>query len=83
MHFVDEQDHAAFSLLDFVEHRFQAFFELSAEFRTRDQCTHVERKQALALQAFGHVAVHDPQGQAFSNRGLADAGLTDQDRVVL
>ena len=40
-------------------------------------------KQALFLQAFGHVAVDDAQRQALDDGGLADAGLADQHGVVL
>ena len=36
-----------------------------------------------ALQRLGHVALVDAQRQAFGERGLADAGLADQQRVVL
>ena len=43
----------------------------------------VERDQPLAAQRLGHVAGHDPLGQALDDRGLADPGLADQDRVVL
>ena len=39
--------------------------------------------QLLVAQRLGHVAGHDPLGQALDDRGLADAGLTDQHRVVL
>ena len=31
----------------------------------------------------GHVAVDDAQRQALDDRRLADAGLADQDRIVL
>ena len=37
----------------------------------------------LPAQRLGHVAGHDPLGQALHDRGLADAGLADQHRVVL
>src|SRR6267378_8195088 len=37
----------------------------------------------FVLERIGHVAVHDALRQSLDNRGLADAGLTDQDRVVL
>ena len=37
----------------------------------------------LVLEAFRHVAVDDAERQAFDDRGLADAGLADQHRVVL
>ncbi len=37
----------------------------------------------LVLQRLGHLAADDVAGQAFDHGGLAYAGLTDQDRVVL
>ena len=37
----------------------------------------------LSLQALRHVAVDDAQRQALDDRGLADAGLADQHRIVL
>src|SRR3546814_12213550 len=43
----------------------------------------VERQQAAVLQTVGDVAVDDAQREAFGDRGLADAGLADQHRVVL
>ena len=39
--------------------------------------------QLAVAQALGDVAVDDPLGKALDDRGLADAGLADQDRVVL
>jgi hypothetical protein len=35
------------------------------------------------LERVGHVAIGDAQREAFGDRGLADAGFADQDRVVL
>ena len=44
---------------------------------------HVERHQPPVLEAVGHVAIGDAQRQPFGDRGLADAGLADQHRIVL
>ena len=44
---------------------------------------HVEGEEFLLLQPLGHVALDDAQGEAFDDGGLADAGLADQDGVVL
>ena len=82
MHFVDEENHAAGGLLHFVQYRLEAFFELAAEFRAGDQRAHVERKQALALQAFRDITIDYAQRETFGNGRLADAGFADQDRVV-
>ncbi len=54
---VDEEDDVAFLLREFVQHRLQTFFEFAAEFRARDQRTHVERENAFALQPFRHLAI--------------------------
>ena len=83
VHFVDEQDDATLCLLDFVQHSFQALFEFTAEFRPGNQRAHVQRKQAFALQAFRHIAIDDAQGKTFGDGRLADARLTDEDRIVL
>ena len=83
VHLVDEQDDLAGGLLHLVEHALQALLELAAIFRAGDQRAHVERQQALVLDAVGHVAVGDAQREAFGDGGLADARLADQHRIVL
>ena len=83
VHFVDEQDDAALGRGHFVEHRLQPLLEFAAIFRAGDQRAHVERQQLLVLQRFRHVAVDDAQREALDDRGLADAGLADQHRIVL
>ena len=83
VHLVDEQDDAAFGRGDFLQHGLQPLLELAAVFRARDQRAEIERQQLLVLQAFRHVAVEDAQRQTLDDRGLADAGLADQHRIVL
>src|SRR5690606_3305207 len=80
---VDEQDDLPFLLRELVEHRLQALLELAAELGARDQRAEIEREQPLVLQAFRNLAVHDPLRESLDDRGLADAGLADQHRVVL
>ena len=80
---VDEQDDLAFLLRQIVEHRLEPLLELAAELRARDQRAHVERQDALVLQALGHLAVDDALREAFDDGGLADTRLADQHRVVL
>uniref|UniRef100_A0A0N4ZZD3 NDK domain-containing protein n=1 Tax=Parastrongyloides trichosuri TaxID=131310 RepID=A0A0N4ZZD3_PARTI len=83
VHLVDEEDDLALSGGDLVQHGLQPLLELAAVFGPGDQGAHVERQHLLVLQAFRHVAVDDPQCESFDDGGLADAGLADQDRVVL
>ena len=80
---VDEEDDLPLRVGDLLEHRLEPLFELAAVLRAGDQRAHVERDDALVLEPFGHVAALDAAGQPFDDRGLADAGLADQHRVVL
>ena len=84
MQFVDEEDDFAGRVLHFLEDGLQALFELAAKLGAGDQARPCRaRRCLLVLQAFGHVAAHDAQRQAFDDRGLAHARLADQHRVVL
>src|SRR3546814_15328416 len=56
---VDEQDDLALVLRQVVEHALEALLELAAELGPGDQRAHVERQQALAAQARGHLGVVD------------------------
>ena len=80
---VDEENHLALRVGDLLEHRLEPLLELAAVLRAGDERAHVERDDALVLEPFGHVAADDAAGEAFDDRGLADAGLADEDRVVL
>ena len=80
---VDERDDLALGVGDLLQHRLEPLLELAAVLRARHHRTEVERDEALVLQALGHVALDDAPGQALDDRGLADARLADQHRVVL
>ena len=79
---VDEQDDVA-ALGDLLHHLLQALLELAAVLRAGDERGEVERVDLLALQELGHLVRGDPRGEALDDRGLADARLADQHRVVL
>ena len=68
---------------DLAEHGLQPLLELAAVLGAGEQRADVERPDAAALQALGHVAGDDALGEALDDRGLADAGLADQHGVVL
>ena len=80
---VDEEDDLALGVLDLLEHGLDPLLELAAVLRAGEQGADVERPDALALQALGHVAGDDPLGEPLDDRGLPHAGLADQDGVVL
>ena len=80
---VDERDDLPGRVLDVVEDGLQPLLELAAVLRAGHHRTEVQRDDGLVAQALRHVAGDDALGQALDDRGLADAGLTDEHRVVL
>ena len=79
---VDEQDRAVVGL-ELGEHALQALLEIAAIAGAGEQRAHVELVDHRVAQDLGHLAAHDAQGQALGDRGLADAGVADEQRVVL
>ena len=69
--------------VDLLEDGLQAVLELAAVLGARDEGAEVERHDALVLERLGDVALDDALGEALDDRGLADAGLADEDGVVL
>ena len=80
---VEEEDDAALAVGDLLEDGLEPVLELAAVLGAGDQRADVERDHAPVAQRVGDVARHDPLGEALDDGGLADAGLADQDRVVL
>ena len=80
---VDEGDDLPLGVGDLLEHGLEPLLELTAVLGAGDHGAEVQRHQALALQALRDVAGHHALGEALDDRRLADAGLADQDRVVL
>ena len=70
-------------LVERVEHLLDALLEVAAIARAGDERAQVEREDARLLQRLRHLALVNAQRQPFGQRGLADAGLADQQRVVL
>jgi hypothetical protein len=80
---VDERDDLSGGVLDLIEHGLEPLLELTAVFRAGHHRTQVQGDDGLVTQAFRHVAGDDALGQPLDDRGLTDAGLTDEHRVVL
>ena len=80
---VEEEDDAALAVGDLLEDGLEPVLELAAVLGAGDQRADVERDHAPVAQRVGDVAGDDALGEALDDRGLADAGLADQDRVVL
>ena len=84
---IDEEDHparlGALGLAHLLEDAAQALFKLPAELGTGDQGPQIQGDQTLPLEGIRHFTGHDPLGQQLGDGGLAHAGLTNEDRVVL
>ena len=80
---IDKQNDLALGLLHFLQDGFQTFFEFAAEFGAGDQRAHIERDQTTILEPIGHVAGNDALGEAFGDRGFANARLADQHGIIL
>src|SRR5436853_6930429 len=83
MKLVDEKDDIALRALHFFEHGFEAFLELTPVFCACYERAHIEHVYSLLLETIWNVAADDALGEALNYRGLDDAGLSDEDRVVL
>ena len=68
---------------DLLEHGLEPLLELAAVLGAGHQRAEVERDDALVLEVLWHVATDDSLRETLDDRGLADARLADQDRVVL
>ena len=83
MQLIDKEQNATFAVFDFREDRLEAFFKLATVFGSGHQRAHIERKDGFIFDALGHVAAHNALRQAFDNRGLTHARLTNEHRIVL
>src|SRR5690606_23139086 len=68
---------------DLFDDRLDALLELAAVLRAREHGREVEADDSFVREDVGHVAIGDPLREPFDDRGLADAGLADDDGVVL
>ncbi len=80
---IDEQHHTGIGTTHLLEHRAQAFLELTTELGTGDQSPEVQRHQPQTLQRLRHFTRHDPLRQQLRNRCFANTGFTDEHRIVL
>ena len=70
-------------LLDLLHDLLQALFEIAAIAGAGEQRPHVEGEDRRIGEHFRHFAAGDLAGEPLGDRGLADAGLADEQRVVL
>ena len=80
---VDERDDLPVAVGDLLEHRLEALLELAAVLRPGEHRAEVERDDDLPCRLSGTSPSTIALRQPLDDRGLADAGLADQHRVVL
>ena len=81
--FVDEEDDFTLRLHHFLDNRLQPVLEFAAVFGAGNERAHIQRDQALFLQAFRHVAGDDALGQSLDDCRFADPRFADKHGVVL
>ena len=79
---VDEQDDVATGA-DLLQHLLEALLEVAAVAAAGDERAEVEGVELLVGQRDRHLVSDDQLGESLDDGGLADAGLADEDRVVL
>ena len=82
MHLVDEENGLGARRQRRDDH-LEAFLEVAAEARAGQQGAGVQREDLGSSQCALHIVVQQARGQPFGQRRLADAGVADEDRVVL
>ena len=82
MQLVDEEDDVL-GATHLVHHRLDALLELAAVLGAGHHAGEVKHHQALVEQEVGDFLRQDALCQAFHDGGLADAGLAQEDGVVL
>ena len=80
---IDEQDNLPLALSHLFQNRFQTFLKFAPVLGACYQRAHIQRENLLILQSFRHIAADNPLRQAFHHGGLADAGFSDQHRIIL
>ena len=82
MQLVDEEDRLR-APLERRDEGLEALLEVAAKARAGQQRPGVEREDLGAAQRLGGVGVAQALREPLDQRGLAHAGLADEDRVVL
>ncbi len=70
-------------LLDLLHHLLEALLEIAAIARAGEQRAHVEREHRRVGEHLRHFRLDDLAREPLGDRRLADAGIADQQRIVL
>ena len=79
---VNEKNDLTLGAFNLFQNRLQTIFKLATVFGAGEHRSQIETHQSFVAQRLRHVAGNDPLRQAFDDRGLAHAGLTDKHGIV-
>jgi hypothetical protein len=79
---VDKEDRAGLRF-ELGQHCFEPLLEIAAIAGAGQERSHIEGEDRRVEQDFRHFTLDDAAGEAFGDRGLADPGVADIERVVL
>ena len=82
MQFIDEQNNVL-CLHDLFHHDLEAFLELTAVFRSRNERSEIKGDHASVQNIFRNIGADDPLGEPFHDRRFADPGFPDDHGIVL
>src|SRR5882724_937106 len=82
MQLVDEKYDLALRVLDLFQNGLESIFKLTSIFRAGQHRSEIETDQPLIPERLRNVARNDPLRQSLDNRGFANAGFTNQDRII-
>ena len=83
MYLIDEKKNLPVRFHNLIEHRLQTFLKFTAEFRSCNKRTHIQRIKCLVLERFRHISGDYTACKSLDNRGLAYTRLTYEYRIVL
>ena len=82
MQLINEQNNTAIRCLHIVQHRLQTFLKLAAVFGTGNERPHIQREDLLVLQRRRNISLCNSLCQSLNDGRFANAGLTDDHRVI-
>ena len=82
MKLIDKKNDFPCGLLNFLKNSFKALLEFTTEFRTCNQCAHIEGNNHFVFQTFWNITPNDALGKPFNDCSFPNARLTYENWVV-
>ena len=79
---INKEDNSSVALAHFLQNSLQTLLKLSSVLGARHKGSHVQGKNRLVTENLRHILGNNTLRKSFHHGSFADAGLTDQNRVV-